>query len=172
MRGIFWLAEGLLASQEESCSIELKEHCHIVVIASHSVCLVAERGACTLFNPYKPIKVKVPLLSNARPFPKHRCFLRFSGLAVCPGNSNMSMKMSMEHWWKDTDWGKPKYSEKNLSPCQFSHQKFHMDWAGIETRHPRREAGVLRQKLFSIIFEDSVRTSQRTVVLLLKRPVG
>jgi hypothetical protein len=59
----------------------------------------------------------------------------------------MSMKMSMEHWWKDTDWGKPKYSEKNPAPCHFFHKKFHMDWAGIEPRPPRREADVGRQKL-------------------------
>ena len=110
MRRIFWLAEGLLASQEESCSIELKEHCYIITIAPQSVCLVAECGVCALFNSYKPIKMKVPLLFSARPFPKYRFFLRSSGLAVCPGNSNTSMKMSMEHWCKDTDWGYPKYS--------------------------------------------------------------
>jgi len=26
------------------------------------------------------------------------------------------MKMDMEHWWNDNDAGKPKDSEKNLSP--------------------------------------------------------
>jgi hypothetical protein len=38
----------------------------------------------------------------------------------------------MEHRWNETDRGKPKYSEKNLSQCQFFHQKSHMDWSGIE----------------------------------------
>ena len=104
MRGIFWLAEDLLASQEECYSIELKERCHIVVIGPQSVSLVAEYGVCTSFNSYKPVTVKVPLLSIVRPFPKHRCFLRFSDLVFCRGNSNMSMKMSMEHWWKDSEW--------------------------------------------------------------------
>jgi hypothetical protein len=28
--------------------------------------------------------------------------------------------MSMEQWWNDTDRGKVKYSNKNLSQCQFS----------------------------------------------------
>jgi hypothetical protein len=27
------------------------------------------------------------------------------------------MKMSMEHWWNDTDRAKPKYWEKNCSQC-------------------------------------------------------
>jgi len=33
---------------------------------------------------------------------------------------------NMEHQWNDTD-GKPKYSDKNLSQCQFVHHKSHMD---------------------------------------------
>jgi len=30
------------------------------------------------------------------------------------------MKMNMEHWWTDTDKGKIKYSEKNLSQSTVS----------------------------------------------------
>jgi hypothetical protein len=33
----------------------------------------------------------------------------------------------MEHRWNEIDRGKPKYSEKNLSQCNFVHHKSHMD---------------------------------------------
>jgi hypothetical protein len=33
----------------------------------------------------------------------------------------------MEHRWNETDRGKPKYSEKNLSQCHFVHHKSRMD---------------------------------------------
>jgi hypothetical protein len=33
----------------------------------------------------------------------------------------------MEHWWKDTDAAKSKYSEKYLSQCPWAHHKSHMD---------------------------------------------
>jgi hypothetical protein len=32
----------------------------------------------------------------------------------------------MEHWCKDIDRGKPKYSEKNLSQCYIVHDKIHV----------------------------------------------
>jgi len=41
--------------------------------------------------------------------------------------------MGLEQWWNDTDGGKPKYWEINLSQCHFVHQKYHMDRQGIET---------------------------------------
>ena len=31
---------------------------------------------------------------------------------------------SMEQYWNDTDRGKPKYAEKNVFPCHFSHHRF------------------------------------------------
>jgi hypothetical protein len=37
----------------------------------------------------------------------------------------------MEHQWNKTDRGKPKYSRKNLSRCQFVHHKSHMDSPGF-----------------------------------------
>jgi hypothetical protein len=43
----------------------------------------------------------------------------------------------MEHRWNEIDRGKPKYSEKNLSQCHFSHQKSNMDLPGIEPGPPR-----------------------------------
>jgi len=36
------------------------------------------------------------------------------------------MKISMGHWWNNTDAGIPKYSEKNLSQYHFVHNKSHM----------------------------------------------
>jgi hypothetical protein len=33
----------------------------------------------------------------------------------------------MEHRWNEIERGKPKYSEKNLSQCQFVYHKSHMD---------------------------------------------
>jgi len=35
--------------------------------------------------------------------------------------------MGMEHWWNDTDRGKLKYLERNLSQCHFVYHKSHMD---------------------------------------------
>jgi hypothetical protein len=43
----------------------------------------------------------------------------------------------MEHRWNEIDKGKPKYSGKNLSQCQFVNHKSHMDEPGL----PRWEAG-------------------------------
>jgi hypothetical protein len=48
---------------------------------------------------------------------------------------------SMEHWWSDTDRGKPTYLEKTLSQCPFAHHKSHMDWPWIETGPPRCQDG-------------------------------
>jgi hypothetical protein len=45
----------------------------------------------------------------------------------------------MEYQWIDR--GKPKYSGKNRSQCNFVHHKSHMDWHGIESGSPRWEAG-------------------------------
>ena len=41
--------------------------------------------------------------------------------------------MSMEQWWKDTDRGKLKYWEKNLSHCHFYHLKSPSNLPGFET---------------------------------------
>jgi hypothetical protein len=38
----------------------------------------------------------------------------------------------MEHRWNEIDWGKPKYSERNLSQCHFVYHKSHMDRPGIK----------------------------------------
>jgi len=46
------------------------------------------------------------------------------------------MKMIMEKWWNNTERGKPEYLEKNLTQCNFGHNKPHLDWLGMELGHP------------------------------------
>jgi hypothetical protein len=45
--------------------------------------------------------------------------------------------MSMKHWWNDSDRGKLRYWERNMSQCHFFHHKCHMDLPGIEARPNR-----------------------------------
>jgi hypothetical protein len=47
------------------------------------------------------------------------------------------MKTSVALWLNDTDRGKQKYWERNLSQCHCVHQKSHMDWPGIEAGSAR-----------------------------------
>jgi hypothetical protein len=49
--------------------------------------------------------------------------------------------MSMEHWWNDTDRGKLKYLEENLSKCRIVHYKCDIDWPETEPGPPMRKAG-------------------------------
>jgi hypothetical protein len=46
-----------------------------------------------------------------------------------------------ERRWNDTDRGKAKNSEKNLSQCHSVHHKSHMDWPGREPGTPWWQAG-------------------------------
>jgi hypothetical protein len=39
----------------------------------------------------------------------------------------MQIKMIVEDWWIDTDRGKQKYWDKNLSQCHSFHHKSHVD---------------------------------------------
>jgi len=43
-----------------------------------------------------------------------------------------SNEICVEKWWNNTDRGKQKYSEKNLSQCHFVHHEFHLDLPRIE----------------------------------------
>jgi hypothetical protein len=45
----------------------------------------------------------------------------FRASPVCPsGKGNMYMKTSTQHWWNDTDGGKPMYSEKTCPTATLS----------------------------------------------------
>ena len=50
-------------------------------------------------------------------------------------------KWSMEQLWDDTDRGKLKYCEQNLSLCRFVHRKSHIDRHEMELGPSRLKAG-------------------------------
>ena len=45
-----------------------------------------------------------------------------------------------ERWKNNSERGKQKYSEKNLSRCHFVHHNSQMNWAGLEPRPPQWDA--------------------------------
>jgi hypothetical protein len=51
--------------------------------------------------------------------------------------------MSMEHWWDDTDRGKPKYLEENLSHFHFFHKK-----NSTQTWNQIQASAVIGQQLY------------------------
>ena len=60
---------------------------------------------------------------------------------VCASDyGSIKVKMSIEHWWSDTDRGKQKYWEKNLCRCLFIHHKSDVDWPAMEHGTPQPEA--------------------------------
>jgi hypothetical protein len=57
-------------------------------------------------------------------FRKRVAVLMFTGIArFSCSNSASYMKMSMEHWWNDTDRGHLKYWEKNLFNGHFVYDR-------------------------------------------------
>jgi len=39
--------------------------------------------------------------------------------------------MNMDHWWNDSDRGKPKYLLKNLCICLYAHHKSLFEWTEL-----------------------------------------
>ena len=53
---------------------------------------------------------------------------------TCPSRkSRVQTQTVTKHWCKDNDGGKPKYSEKYVSQCQFVCYKSDMHWRGTES---------------------------------------
>ena len=80
--------------------------------------------------------------------------------------SSMYVKMSMEHWWNDTDRGKPKYSEKNLSQWHLVQHTSHMYEPGMESGTPSERPAtkpwqdLKRVRLAAATWKVSARTAQ------------
>ena len=56
----------------------------------------------------------------------HQIRLKSLASSTCSSDiSSIKLKMNMEHRWNDNDWGKEKYSQKNLSQRHFVHRKSH-----------------------------------------------
>lgn len=51
------------------------------------------------------------------------------------------MKVGVVNFWNGTDRGNPKFYEKNLSHCHFTHHKSHTESYGVEIEPLGREAG-------------------------------
>jgi hypothetical protein len=73
-----------------------------------------------------PVPLTTPHPSRYR---KERCFVWDSQAspACLSDKSVVKMNMSMEHWFNDTEEGKPKYSWKSPSQCHFVHPKSDTD---------------------------------------------
>jgi hypothetical protein len=65
----------------------------------------------------------------------------------------LTYKMSMGHWWNNTERGKPKYSGKNLSQCHFVYHISHTDWSQIQ-RGTFGERLATNPKSHGMAFED------------------
>jgi len=50
-------------------------------------------------------------------------------------------RRGVRNCWNDTDSGKQKYWERNLSQCHCVHRRSHMDWHGNKSELPQWEAG-------------------------------
>ena len=49
--------------------------------------------------------------------------------------------MTIEHWWNNSAEIKLKFSKINVFIDYFVHQKFHVEWPGIEAGAWRSQAG-------------------------------
>jgi hypothetical protein len=53
--------------------------------------------------------------------------------------SGRQRKMSIQHWWNDTDKGKDKHSEIKISQYQFFHKKSQKNRPGFERWPPQEK---------------------------------
>jgi hypothetical protein len=69
-------------------------------------------------------------------FQMERCFMKVPRLGpfVLPVRVTVD---EIELWYNDTDKGKRKYADEDLSQCQFHRHKSHIDWPEIEPGTPQ-----------------------------------
>lgn len=83
----------------------------------------------------------------------------FSGFQAS-GKSNMQVKLSIEHWWNDTDKRKPKYPAKSLSHCHFLRLKLMCIYLESNSAHSSEKQVPDRLLYVFVVFKDIVRTAQ------------
>jgi hypothetical protein len=79
------------------------------------------------------------------------------------------LKTFSEHWWNDSDRGKPKYCEKNLSQCDSAHRPVTKPSGPRHSQQPhdtegsvqRRHCNVAKVKLFSEVFPITAPNSSK-----------
>ena len=106
----------------------------------------------------KTKKVKVLFYPMPPPrFPKEHCFWKV------PRLHPFVLMERVDHWWNDTDSGKQKYWERNLSPRHFLHHKSHIDW-------PRIEPGPLRERPASNRLSHGAALKQKINLNCMQKP--
>jgi hypothetical protein len=122
--------EELRTRRQLTCTVTQTKNRSIYLLSCHHT-----QRALNIWRPKNTFLYE--MLPNYR---KSIAFVRYPGLAGCPSKSNMSLHMSMEHWWNDADKGKPNYSGGGgveFSQCYFVHHESHTHRAGIEPRLPQ-----------------------------------
>jgi hypothetical protein len=94
-----------------------------------------------LFTKVKKFIIYIWVLHYERRLIYHLKVCLFNDAVNCWGYI-VSVINIWKHWWNDTDEGKPKYLEKNLSQCHYIHRKYQMEWPGIEPVPLRRKAPI------------------------------
>jgi len=68
----------------------------------------------------------------------------FNNAAICQYRTVSGLdegNVRMDHRLNESDRGKPKYPEKNMSHCYLVHNKYNRDWPAMQTGLPLWQAG-------------------------------
>jgi len=96
-------------------------------------------------------------------------FKGFHSSPACPSDkSSLKLTMSIEQWWKDTDRGKPKYWENNVSRCHCV--QLQLDWLGSNPGY-RCERLATNRLFIQIMYKHSIfcHRNRPISILLLKK---